>query len=146
MSTEFYDVREDDPVSIWRGGDANIDIEFNYEQPNISVDSSARYVDHEIIGGMTVRQRIGEDPKQVSLSGVCTKEEARQIDQLYTLNYARFHSYRTGTLTVQITSASTDPYNDGGAFSTNVDSDNDTDIDTLHQFTINLVEVSDDTF
>lgn len=113
-------------------------INFTYDQPNVSVDTSARYVDHEVIGGMTVRQRIGEDPRQIGVSGLCTRQEARQIDQLYQTDFVEFESYRTGRITAQVTSASTDVHSDGGSVAK--PSENG-EMEIIYTFDISLVEI-----
>jgi len=131
--TTYTDPREDNPVEVI-GSETTI--EFVYEQPNVSVDTSARFIEHEVIGGLTVRQKVGEEPRQVSVSGICTRDEARDIDNLYEETTIEFISYRTGAMTAQVTATSTDPYDDGGAVAINGD-----ESDTIYTFDLELVEV-----
>jgi len=113
------------------------EIEFEYEQPDVSVDTSARYVDHDIIGGRTVRQRVGEDPTQITVEGICTKEEALRLDRLYQSDLVTFESFRTGRITAQATSSSTNPIDSGGGVG--YPSEN-SELSVLYEFSITLVE------
>lgn len=92
---------------------------FSYGRPSISVDTSGRFAKHEIIGGSTVRQKIGEDPIEVSISGVCVEARAKELDGLRDAKYGTIKSKRlTGeTLDCHFASVSTGPLEDGGAVS-----------------------------
>lgn len=111
-------------------------ITFEYKNPDITVDSSARFVKHEIIGGKTLRQKVGKDPIEISVSGVCYRETARRIDGL---RYAKTGTIRAdrfdgSSLDVQFASATTDPLEEGSA----VDF---TEANELFNYTIEVTEV-----
>lgn len=101
------------------------------DNPDISVDSSARFTKHNIIGGDVVRQKIGEDPLNIGVSGVCDEETAKDIDKLRNAKTGTLISDRIETR-VQFASASTDPIESGGA----VDMDTG---DYLYSYTLNLI-------
>lgn len=111
---------EDAPVSgpsritFGDGSTGNSD---RYGRPAISIDNKARFVTHEIIGGTTVRQKIGEEPREASISGVCIEETARELDTLRDAKRANIFCDRFpgGSMTVHIASVSTSPLDDGGA-------------------------------
>lgn len=67
----------DDRPSVSIGG-----IEFDYTQPDVSVDRGARTVEHELLSGDTVIQHMGTDPPEISMQGVCTRQETSNIDEL----------------------------------------------------------------
>lgn len=92
---------------------------FSYKRPSMSVDTSGRFAKHEIIGGSTVRQKIGEDPIEVSISGVCTEERAKDLDGLRDAKFGTIKSKRLvgETLDCHFASVSTSPLEDGGAVS-----------------------------
>lgn len=130
-STLITNIETDSDVEL-----AFDEIDFDpYDNPNISIDSSARFAVHDIIGGTTVRQKIGEDPTEVTLNGVCSEDVATQIDQLRRAKLVTLLSDRVPNgMTCQIASSSTDPLDDGGA----------TDMDRgefLYEYNINLVEI-----
>lgn len=108
-------------------------ISFKYDQPDISVDTSNRFIEHQPVGGVTVRQKVGEDPAEVNVNGVCTTEEANQIDQLRFEDVVMFTSHRVSSMQVQVASTSTEPFSEGGAV--------DRDGEFTHRFSIKLVEV-----
>jgi len=111
-------------------------ISFNYKNPSISVDSSARFVKHELVGSQTVRQKIGQDPIEITINGVCFRDTARRIDGLRYANTGILRSDRfdDASITVQFESSSTDPLEDGSAVSL-------TEANELFSFTINCTEV-----
>lgn len=131
-ATLITEIQTDESVEL-----AFDEIDFSpYDNPNISVDSSARFSVHEIIGGTTVRQKIGEEPTEVNIEGVCTEEVAVQIDQLRRAFVVTLLSDRIPNgIRAQVASASTEPLEDGGA--ANMDRG-----EFLYEFNINLVEVS----
>lgn len=92
-------------------------IEFKYPAPDISVDTAGRFATHKIVGGSTVRQKIGEDPIQVSVQGVCEEQTARALDGLRDAAFGTIYSNRlvNGSLTVHFGSVSTSPMESGGA-------------------------------
>jgi hypothetical protein len=118
-----------------------------FDNPTVAIDGGGRFVKHNIIGGPVVRQKIGEEPLQVSVNGVCDKRTANKIDFLRNVNSATFISSRLpgsasenniaeggGSLRVQIGSTSTEPITDGGA----------ADLETgeyLYSYSINAIEV-----
>jgi len=113
-------------------------ISFEYEAPAISVDTAGRFVSHEIIGGTTVRQKIGEDPVEVEIDGVCKESTARRIDNLRNAKYATIYSNRlpAGSLQVQFASTSTTPMSNSGAVGIN-----DNGAEFLYNFSLSTVEV-----
>lgn len=114
-------------------------IQFEYQAPAISVDTSGRFAKHEIIGGSTVRQKIGEDPIEVSINGICREPTARLLDALRDAKYGTIYSNRLsdGSLTVQFASVSTSPIDDSGGVAIS-----DDEAEFLYQYTISAVEVT----
>lgn len=111
-------------------------IDFNpYGNPTISVDSSARFAVHDILGGTTVRQKIGEKPREITVQGVCTEPVVRKVNQLNKAKLVSLNSDVIGDVVrCQVASTSTDPIEDGGA----ADMDGG---EFLYDFSISLVEV-----
>ena len=110
-------------------------VELKYEQPNISVDTSARFATHDVIGDVTVRQRLGRDPDEISVEGVCTVDEANDIDSLTLKETVEVISNRWEG-EAQVASTSTRPIAEGGG--------QDNDQEWLHRFTVELVEASEE--
>lgn len=111
-------------------------IEFSpNDNPDISVDTSGRFAKHEIIGGATVRQKVGEDPVEIGVKGVCNEEVAQKIDRLRNAKSANFISDRI-SMTVQVASTGTSPFEEGGA------ADMDTG-DLLYTYNLSLVGIED---
>lgn len=119
-----------------------------YPNPTVAIDGSGRFAKHEIIGGATVRQKIGEDPLNISVSGVCEQRNANKIDALRDARTGKMFSSRFpgstdsdgtneggGSLLVQFGSTSTEPITDGGAadFKTG---------NLLYSYSINAIEVT----
>lgn len=131
-ATLITEIQTDESIEL-----AFDEIDFSpYDNPNISVDSSARFSVHEIIGGTTVRQKIGEEPTEVNIEGVCTEQVAVRIDQLRRAFVVTLLSDRIPNgIRAQVASASTEPLEDGGA--ANMDRG-----EFLYEFNINLVEIS----
>lgn len=113
-------------------------ISFNYPNPTVAIDTAGRFAKHEIIGGATVRQKIGEDPINVSISGTCKRRTANQIDSLRDAKHGKIYSDRlpgaNDALRVQFGSTSTEPMTDGGAADL-------TDGRYLYSYQINCIEV-----
>lgn len=114
------------------------EIDFEYRNPAIGIDTGSNYVKHDIIGGATVRQRIGDKPLDISIGGVCTEGTARQLEQLRNADAATLLSERfpQNSVRVHIASLSTNPMEDGGA----------ADIQSgefLYSFDLNCVEILD---
>lgn len=128
----------------WEDDGPNIDprIDFEYGAPGISVDGSGRFVKHEIIGGTTVRQKIGEDPLEVDISGVCKQEKAKKLDNLRDAKYGTIHSVRLpgDSLDVQFASISTSPLDDAGAVALD-DGREGVEADFLYTFDLSTVEI-----
>lgn len=110
------------------------DVYFKYNQPNVSVSTSARYVEHEVIGDTVVRQKIGESPDEISIEGICTEGEVGLIDDLIYEEEVTVVSNRWEGV-AQVTSTSTNPLDDGGAI--------DPDGQWTHTFTIELVGIQE---
>ena len=112
-------------------------IEFKYPAPNISVDAAGRFAKHEIIGGSTVRQKIGEDPVEVAVEGVCEEPTARALDGLRDAEFGTIYSNRLvgGSLDVHFASISTSPMESGGAAALTEDGE------FLYSFDLSCVEV-----
>lgn len=119
--------------------EASEQINFRYTAPAISVDTAGRFVTHEIIGGDTVRQKIGEDPLEVDAGGICTQSNARRLDNLRDAKYGTVYSKRLpgGSVTVQFASISTSPMDDGGAVAIDDESG-----EFLYSYDISMVEVN----
>lgn len=113
------------------------DVDLKYEQPNISVSTSARFATHDVIGNVTVRQKLGEDPDEISIEGVCTHDEANQIDGLKNSETVDVVSNRWSGQ-AQVASTNTRPIAEGGG--------KDLDDEWLHRFTVELVGVREDAF
>lgn len=113
-------------------------IQFEYEAPAIAVDTSGRFVTHEIIGGSTVRQKVGEDPVEVTIDGVCKESTAKRLDNLRNAKYGTIISNRLAneSLRVHFASTSTTPLEDSGAVALT-----DDDGEFLYTYTLNCVEV-----
>lgn len=123
-------IKKDDSAGAQPPGE----IEFTpRDNPDISVGTSGRYAKHEIIGGTTVRQKIGEDPVNITVKGVCDEDTAIQIDKLRNAKSANFISDRISQ-TVQVGSTKTSPLTQGGA------ADMDTG-DLLYNYTLNLIGI-----
>lgn len=112
-----------------------------YDKPSISVNTGARFAKHDIIGGTTVRQKVGKEPRQITISGVCTEAVARDLEHLHrvtvvTLLSDRMQGITGGGVKAQVASVSTSPLEQGGA----------ADMDSgefLYDYTINLVEIDE---
>jgi len=125
----------DAPETITSRDNASL-IEFYYKNPSITVDSSARFVTHDIIGRRTIRQKVGKDPLEISISGVCFRETARQIDGLRyadsgTIIADRFDG---GSIDVDFASSTTDPLEEGSAIDF-------TEVNELFNFSIECTEI-----
>jgi len=136
-STEF-EIRSIEYEDDYEGDSSSDRIIFDYKNPAISIDSAGRFKKHEIIGGKTVRQKIGEEPLQISINGVCKQENAKKIDSLRDAKQGKLSSDRfyNSSITVHFASASTDPMEDGGAVEL-------TSGEFLYAFSLNCVEVTE---
>lgn len=98
-------------------GTAPSSISFEYTNPSITIDSGAEFVVHNIVGGAQVRQRIGDNPLEISIDGVCKESTAADLDQLRNAKFGTIYSSRfpDGAVVVHFVSVGTDPLEDGGA-------------------------------
>lgn len=132
--TEFEDPRESGVTEI--NG-----ITPEYDQPNVSISSQARYVEHEVIGGMTVRQKVGEEPKQIAVDGLCLEDVASDFEDLHEEDFVTFTHHilggagEAGSMNCQVESVDIDPFTDGGGVATNSD-----ESEMVYQYSITLVE------
>ena len=112
------------------------DIEFEYSNPSVGIDTGGNFVKHDIIGGPTVRQRVGAQPKQISISGVVKQDTAQQLELLQNASSATLISDRfaEGSVFVHVVSVTTDPLEDGGAADM-------TDGEFLYSFSMECVEI-----
>lgn len=113
-------------------GASDVFLELTYSQPDIEVDTSGRFATHEVIGDTTVRQKLGDSPAEISITGVCTEEEANRVDVLSNYDYVEVVSSRWEG-TAQVASANTSPLSSGGTQNASEE--------WLHDFTIELSEV-----
>lgn len=118
------------------GGVSTSSISFDYARPAVSVDTKARFVTHDIIGGMTVRQKIGEEPIELSINGVCVEQTALKISTLKDAKRATILTPQVpgSSIQVQFASTSVTPFDDGGAGRI-------TDGEILYNFDIKALEV-----
>jgi hypothetical protein len=88
-----------------------------YARPAVSIDNKGRFVTHEIIGGTTVRQKIGEEPRELKASGVCNENTAVKLDSLRDAKKVTIYSNRLPgeSMQAQVASVSTSPMSEGGA-------------------------------
>lgn len=125
-------------VNDERNDDEEYSISFDYPNPTLAIDTAGRFAKHEIIGGSTVRQKIGEDPVNISINGVCKRRTANQIDSLRDAKSGKIFSDRlpgsNDSLRVQFGSTSTEPMEEGGAADL-------IDGQYLYSFQINAIEV-----
>jgi hypothetical protein len=107
-----------------------------YGNPDVSVTAGSRYATHDIIGATTVRQKLGEEPREIEVSGVCTEPVAQQVNRLHRAELCSLNSDVVAgeLIRCQIPSTSTNPLESGGS----------ADMDGgkfLYDFNINLIEV-----
>lgn len=112
------------------------DIEFEYSNPSVGIDTGGNFVKHDIIGGPTVRQRVGSQPMKLSISGVVKEETAKQLELLRNASSATLISDRFAedAVFVHIVSVTTDPMEDGGAADMK-------DGEFLYTFSLECVEI-----
>ena len=132
--TRFEDPRE--------SGVTEIDgITPEYDQPDVSISSQGRYVEHEVIGGMTVRQKVGEEPKQISVTGLCLEDTASDFEDLHREDFITFTHHilggagEAGSMNFQVESVDIDPFSSGGGVATSGD-----ETEMVYQYNITLVE------
>jgi len=51
-------------------------------QPMVDTSTSARYAEHQVIGGENVYQKMGKDATKVTITGEATQDEAKQVERL----------------------------------------------------------------
>lgn len=160
--TTYDDPRRETPVSLIatftstkRGqtngaqsssGQFTEELNFVYEQPDISLSTGARYVEHDLIGGATVRQRMGEEAVKVDMTGLCTEDEANLIDRLHNAQYVELISYRTKDIDVSlfhVETADTEPFDSGGGFRVKDDraETDDSEVGMVYDFSVSLTEL-----
>lgn len=141
VSESFNDAAPFEITDIDNGGTGETPSEITFEYPNpaISIDTGSNYVTHEIIGGAVVRQRTGDKPLDISVSGVCTEDTAGQLSLLRNADAATLLSNRFNgnSIRVHIASLSTDPLEDGGAADLKSG-------EFLYSFSLNCVEILND--
>lgn len=128
---------ERDPVviSVEQPEERSEELELGkYKQPDISLDSGTKFSTHDVIGGPTVRQKTGEEPREMTINGVCVEDTASKIHDLSRNNLFSVTSSTKSFDFAQLTSASTEPFDQGGAM--------DLDGAQLYTYTLNFVEVS----
>lgn len=117
-------------------GSTPSNITFEFDNAMLALDMSGRFTKHEIIGGSTVRQKIGEDPINVSIDGVCFEETGTELIQLRDAKRGIIYSNQlpNGALEVQFASASVTPLDEGGAVDL-------TEGRFLYEFSLNCIEI-----
>jgi hypothetical protein len=107
-------------------------IKFLYDQPNVSVSTTNRFVEHETVDGPVIRQKVGPGKKNITIEGVCTTAEAVLLDNFVNEKeiYVESHRYE-GEVSIQ--GASSSPLEDGGAM--NLDGK------FTHDFSLELTEI-----
>ena len=93
-------------------------ISFEYPNPSVSIDGAGKFATQDIIGGTTVKQKVGEEPLKIDVTGVCKRRTANQIDSLRDCISCQLFTDRiplgSDSILVQIGSTSTSPMDDGG--------------------------------
>lgn len=113
-------------------GEGVFTVQLSSAQPNISVNTSNRFVEHKTVDGAIIRQKIGKGNVEVTMEGVCTTPEANLLDNLPNENRVFIESNRfQGNVTVD--TISTNPIEDGGGM--NLDGK------FTHEFSLTLVQV-----
>lgn len=134
MST-FEDDRPDVQFKyVGNGRDGDVKVGFKYKQPSISVSTSANYAEHDVFGDVTVRQKLGEKPDEISVEGICTAQEANRVDDLIYEEVVELVSNRWSGV-VQVASTSTNPITEGGG--------KDLDSEWVYSFTVECVEITE---
>jgi hypothetical protein len=136
-NTEF-EIRSIQYEDDYDGDSGDTRIEFEYKNPAIAIDSAGRFKKHEIIGGKTVRQKTGEEPLEISISGVCKQDTAKKIDSLRDAKEGKLSSDRfyNSSIRVHFASGSTTPLEEGGAAELKSG-------EFLYTFSLNCVEVTE---
>ncbi len=113
-------------------GEGEYTVKFIYDQPNVSVGTTNRFVEHETVDGPVIRQKVGRGKKSVTLEGVCTTPEATLLDNFINEDeiYIKSHRHQGN---VSIDGISTSPLSDGGAM--NLDGQ------FTHEFSLELIEI-----
>lgn len=119
------------------GGDDNgeVYLELKYKQPSVAVKTEGNFATHDVLGDVTVRQKLGESPDEISIEGLCTAEEATKVDKLIYEEVVEIISNRWSGV-VQIASTSTSPISEGGGM--------DKDAEWIYSLTIEAVEITED--
>lgn len=109
-------------------------LSLKYKQPSISVLTEANFAQHEVFGDMTVRQKIGEKPDELTIEGQCTGDEATKVDKLTYEEVVELVSERWSGV-IHVASTSTEPVGQGGGM--------DLDGEWVYRFTIEAVEITE---
>lgn len=151
--TESIEGRDISDKESLGGGELDIneapdEIEPTYKAPAISIDTSGKFVEHEIIGGGTVRQKIGHEPLEINVSGVCKETKAVEIDKLRYAKTATLQSDRFlgGSVNVHLASISTSPLEEQGAVNlkeTETQFSGEESRELLYTYELSCVEVFD---
>lgn len=105
------------------------DIEFTYSQPHVAVDSANRTKKHKLLSEVAVVQKLGTEPLNLEISGMCTTEEAKAVDNLVVNDKVEVRSHRKSCAAV-VQDSSTSPRNEIRMGK------------HLHDFTINVTEIA----
>lgn len=133
--SSFQDDRPDVKFKYVGGdNDGETKVAFKYKQPSVSVQTSANFAEHDVFGDVTVRQKLGEKPDEISVEGVCTAEEANEVDDLIYEEVVELVSNRWSGV-VHVASTNTNPLAEGGA--------QDLDTDWVYSFTVECVEITE---
>lgn len=130
------DTRTVNQEAIDRFEESAFKITFEYANPSVGIDVGANFVKHDIIGGPTVRQKIGTKPMQISVKGIAKQQTAQSLELLRNAKEGTLISDRFAkdAVTVHIVSITTDPMDDGGAADLN-------DGEFLYTFSLECVEL-----
>jgi hypothetical protein len=119
IDIDLLDPREEQDNLLSQGEviEFTLENETGINNPTISIDGGARYSTQQVLGGFTVRQKVGEKPLSISINGVCFAPTAAKIDALREVDIATIHSNRFLDKSAQVffTDTSTEPMTDGGA-------------------------------
>jgi hypothetical protein len=113
-------------------------LELTFPQPNISKDAGTKTIEHDIIGGKTVLQKIGEEATEIEIEGICTRDESMTIDEMVNDDVIYVRSHRHEGYAV-LDSASTSPISDGGGIIGVTNGGKE--FNWSHEFTISCKEI-----
>lgn len=134
---ESYKEIPNDRGNVYSNYEDSEKIELTFPQPNISKDAGTNTVEHDVIGGKTIVQKLGEKATEIEIEGICTIDEADQIDRILKDDVIYLRSYRHEGYAV-LDSTSTTPISNGGAI---VGARNGCKFEWSHEFTINCKSI-----